>query len=108
MGGLVPIQRRGRVVDSVAETITCSSIQKKKKKKLIVDFREKKKAIQALFISRDCAKRASDFLGVHITEDLTWGTNTVKLVKKTQQRFNILRLLYKNFPKKLMVYFFRC
>ncbi len=34
---------------------------------------------------------STKFLGVHITEDLTWTTNTMSLSKKAQQRLNFQR-----------------
>ena len=55
--------------------------------------------------------RVTDFrcLGVHISEDLTWGTNTAELVKKAQQRLYFLRVLKRhNIPQKLLVSFYRC
>ena len=49
------------------------------------------------------------FLGVDITEDLTWGVNTTGLVKKAQQRLYFLRLLRKNnIPQKLLLSFYHC
>ena len=82
-----------------------------KTKELIVDFRNKKTDIQPLHISGECVERVTDFrfLGVHISEDLTWGTNTAELVKKAQQRLNFLRILKRhNSPQKLLVSFYRC
>ncbi len=67
--------------------------------------------IQPLLISKDCVERVSDFcfLGVHITEDLTWGANTAELVKKAQQRLYFLRVLRKNnIPQNLLVSFYGC
>uniref|UniRef100_UPI0037E88240 NLR family CARD domain-containing protein 3-like n=1 Tax=Semicossyphus pulcher TaxID=241346 RepID=UPI0037E88240 len=82
-----------------------------KTKELIVDFTKKKTDIQPLHISGECVERVSDFrfLGVHISEDLTWGTNTAELVKKAQQRLYFLRVLKRhNIPQKLLVSFYRC
>lgn len=49
------------------------------------------------------------FLGVTITEDLTWGDNTAGIVGKSQQRLYFLRRLRRaNLPQKLLVNFYRC
>ena len=82
-----------------------------KTKELVVDFRRKRTAIQPLMIEGVCVERVSDFrfLGVHISEDLTWGVNTTGLVKKAQQRLYFLRILRKNnICQKLLVSFYRC
>ena len=76
-----------------------------------MDFRKKKTDIQPLRISGECVERVTDFcfLGVLISEDLTWGTNTAELVKKAQQRLYFLRILKRhNIPQKLPVSFYRC
>ncbi len=48
-----------------------------------------------LTIDSSTVERVSStkFLGVHITEDLTWTTNTMSLSKKAQQRLHFLRRL---------------
>ncbi|XP_078019488.1 uncharacterized protein LOC117251154 [Epinephelus lanceolatus] len=82
-----------------------------KTKELIVDFRRKKMDIQPLHIRGECVKRVSvfRFLGVHITDNLTWCTNTAELVKKAQQRLYFLRILNRhNIPQKLPVSFYHC
>ncbi|KAI4873631.1 hypothetical protein NFI96_022545 [Prochilodus magdalenae] len=44
------------------------------------------------------------FLATHISEDLSWTTNTMPLVKKAQQRLYFLRILRKtNLQEKLLV-----
>ena len=56
-------------------------------------------------------ERVTDFsfLGVHISEDLTWGTNTAELVKKAQQRLYFLRVLKRhNISQNLLVSFYCC
>ncbi len=62
----------------------------------VVDFR-RTNSIDHPPLTIDCStvERVSStkFLGVHITEDLTWSTNTMSLSKKAQQRLHFLRLL---------------
>ncbi|KAI2647404.1 hypothetical protein H4Q32_025832 [Labeo rohita] len=49
------------------------------------------------------------FLGTHISEDLTWTTNTSSLVKKAHQRLFFLRTLKKNqLSLAILVNFYRC
>ncbi|KAI3356309.1 hypothetical protein L3Q82_017200, partial [Scortum barcoo] len=49
------------------------------------------------------------FLGVHISEDLTWTTGCSKLVKKAHQRLFFLRTLRKNhLSSDILVNFYRC
>ena len=82
-----------------------------KTKELIVDFRKKKTDIQPLHTSGECVERVTDFrfFGVHISEDLTWGTNMAELVKKAQQRLYFLRIMKRhNIPQQLLVSFYHC
>lgn len=57
-----------------------------KTKKLIVDFRREKGSIHD-HINGMAVKCVSNFkvLGTHITEELSWTTNTSRLVKKAYQ-----------------------
>ncbi len=49
------------------------------------------------------------FLGTHISEDLTWTTNTSSLVKKAHQCLFFLRTLKKNhLSPAILVNFYRC
>ncbi len=51
---------------------------------------------------------AMQFLGVHITEDLTWTTNTMSLSKKAQQRLHFLRRLKRaSLPPPILTTFYR-
>ena len=61
-------------------------------KEMIVDFRSKAD-YSLLYISSSAVEKVSStqFLGVHITEDLSWSLNTTHLVKKAQQRMHFLR-----------------
>ncbi len=47
------------------------------------------------------------FLGVHITEDLSWTNNTAALAKKAQQRLYFLRKLREPEPRPIMCTFYR-
>ncbi len=51
---------------------------------------------------------STKFLGVHITEDLTWTTNTMSLSKKAQQRLHFLRRLKRaSLPPPILTTFYR-
>lgn len=69
-----------------------------KTKELVVDFRRNKHNIQPLNIDGVCVERVSGFrfLGVNISEDLTWGLHTAELAKKAQKRLYFLRVLRNN------------
>ena len=52
--------------------------------------------------------KSTKFLGVHITDDLTWTTNTTFLVKKAQQRLHLLRRMRRaNLPPSALTTFYR-
>ncbi|KAJ8407061.1 hypothetical protein AAFF_G00287370 [Aldrovandia affinis] len=70
------------------------ALNTKKTKELIVDFRK---------------TRLFKFLGVHISEDLSWTFNTSSLVKKAHQRLFFLRRLRKaHLSPQILVNFYRC
>ncbi len=49
------------------------------------------------------------FLGVHISEDLSWSLNTSKLVKKAQQHLYFLRRLHKaHLSPQILINFYCC
>ena len=80
------------------------------KTKVIIDFRRNGTDHAPLHINGDCVERVPSFkfLGVHITEKLSWSTNTTALVKKAQQRLHFLRVLRRNRPEeRLPVAFYR-
>ena len=82
-----------------------------KTKEVIIDYRRKDNTIPPLVISGDAVERAPSFrfLGVHLDEDLTWGTNTSAITKKAHQRLHFLRVLRNNkLPQELLVSFYRC
>ncbi|KAL6479062.1 hypothetical protein MHYP_G00124950 [Metynnis hypsauchen] len=82
------------------------TLNSSKTKELIIDFRRKGAVPTPLYINVDCVERVPSFrfLGTHISEDLSWTTNTIAVVKKAQQRLYFLRILRKNnFQEKLLV-----
>ncbi len=63
-----------------------------------------------LTIDSSTVERVSStkFPGVHITEDLTWTTNTTSLSKKAQQRLHFLRRLKRaSLPPPILTTFYR-
>ncbi len=81
-----------------------------KTKQLIIDFRKHRLEPAPLHIHGDRAERVSTFkfLGVQISEDLSWTRNTTTAVKKTQQRLHFLRVLWRNMlEEQLLVSFYR-
>ncbi len=76
----------------------CLSLNVSKTKELIVDFRKRKqRPYTPLMISGTPEERVSSFkyLGVNISEDLTWTTHIQTQVKKARQRLYHLRQLRK-------------
>ena len=82
-----------------------------KTKEVIVDFRRSRKMDHApLLIEGEVVERVDNikFLGLHITSDLSWSTNTSCLVKKAQQRLFFLRKLkHAGLSSRLLVNFYR-
>ncbi|KAI4889294.1 hypothetical protein NFI96_000254 [Prochilodus magdalenae] len=66
-----------------------------KTKELKVDFRKQERVHTPITIDGAAVERVSSFkfLGVHITEELTWTEHTTRVVKKAQQRLFFLRRL---------------
>uniref|UniRef100_A0A8C2DCQ4 Alkylated DNA repair protein AlkB homologue 8 N-terminal domain-containing protein n=1 Tax=Cyprinus carpio TaxID=7962 RepID=A0A8C2DCQ4_CYPCA len=64
------------------------SLNVEKTKEIVVDFRRVHTQYAPLTINGATVERVSStkFLGVHITEDLSWTDNTAALAKKAQQR----------------------
>ncbi|KAI3351059.1 hypothetical protein L3Q82_005626 [Scortum barcoo] len=82
-----------------------------KTKELIVDFRRNADPHTPIHIKGMTVERVNSFkfLGVHISEDLTWTTGCSKLVKKAHQRLFFLRTLRKNhLSSDILVNFYRC
>ncbi len=62
-----------------------------------MDFRRQSREHTPITIDKTPVERVNSFkfLGVHITEDLTWSTHTDAVLKKTHQRLFFLRRLRK-------------
>ncbi|KAL0183386.1 hypothetical protein M9458_022761, partial [Cirrhinus mrigala] len=75
-----------------------------------LNFRRNSVDHPPLIIDSSAVERVSStkFLGVHITEDLTWTTNTMSLSKKAQQRLHFLRRLKRaSLPPPILTTFYR-
>ncbi|XP_037401999.1 uncharacterized protein LOC119265423 [Pygocentrus nattereri] len=86
------------------------TLNSSKAKELIIDFQQKGAVPTPLYINGDCVGRVPSFrfLGTHISEDLSWTTNTMAVVKKVQQRIYFLRILRKNnLQEKMLVSYYR-
>lgn len=86
------------------------SLNVDKTKEIVVDFRRAPTQHATLTINGATVERVSStkFLGVHITEDLSWTLNTAALVKKSQQRLYFLRKLRRaRAPPSIMYSFYR-
>ncbi|KAK3539364.1 hypothetical protein QTP70_003850 [Hemibagrus guttatus] len=83
-----------------------------KTKELIVDFRKSSSSRHSpIYINGSEVEHVSSFkfLGVHISEDLSWHQNTSTLVRKAQQRLYFLRRLKKvHHSPKILSNFYRC
>ncbi len=68
-----------------------------KTKELVVDYRRQSREHTPITIDKTPVERLSSFkfLGVHITEDLTWSAHTDAVLKKAHQRLFFLRWLRK-------------
>ncbi|KAI3365931.1 hypothetical protein L3Q82_009695, partial [Scortum barcoo] len=79
---------------------------------LIVDFRKvKRETHDPIHINGMAVERVSSFkfLGTHISENLSWTTNTSSLIKKAHQRLFFLRTLKKNhLSTAILGNFYRC
>ncbi len=86
------------------------SLNVEKMKEIVVDFRRVHTQHAPLTINGATVERASSnkFLGVNITEDLSWTNNTAALAKKAQQRLYFLRKLRRvRAPTPIMRTFYR-
>ncbi len=68
-----------------------------KTKELVVDYRRQSRVHTPITIDKTPVERVNSFkfLGVHITEDLTWSAHTDAVLKKAHQRLFFLRRLRK-------------
>ncbi len=84
----------------------------KKTKETIVDFRKTGQDKHSpLSIGNEVVERVTEFtfLGVIVSEDLSWSTNTAAVVGKAQQRLYYLRKLKSaTIPRQLVVNFYNC
>ncbi len=86
------------------------SLNVEKTKEIVVDFRRVHTQHAPLTINGATVERVSStkFLGVYITEDLSWTNNTAALAKKAQQRLYFLRKLRRaSAPASIMCTFYR-
>ncbi|KAL0195209.1 hypothetical protein M9458_008781, partial [Cirrhinus mrigala] len=86
------------------------SLNVSKTKEVVMDFRRNSVDHPPLTIDSSAVERVSSikFLGVHITEDLTWTTNVTSLNKKGQQRLHFLRRLKRaSLPPPILTTFYR-
>ncbi|KAL0174486.1 hypothetical protein M9458_030454, partial [Cirrhinus mrigala] len=86
------------------------SLNVSKTKEVVMDFRRNSVDHPLLTLDSSAVERVSSikFLGVHITEDLTWTTNTMSLSKKAQQHLHFLcRLKRASLPPPILTTFYR-
>ncbi len=87
------------------------SLNVEKTKAVVLDFRRRNSIDHPpLTINSSTVERvrSTKFLGVHITEELTWTTNTMSLSKKAQQRLHFLRRLkIASLPPPILTTFYR-
>ncbi len=97
------------LTDCFTSTLTLCCLQEETKE-IVVDFRRVHTQHAPLTINGATVERVSStkFLGVHITEDLSWTNNTAALAKKAQQRLYFLRKLRRaRAPAPIMCTFYR-
>ena len=86
------------------------SLNVMKTKEIVVDFRRAPTQHLPLTINGAAVERVSStkFLGVHLSEDLSWSSNTASLARKAQQRLYFLRRLRRaRAPVPIMRTFYR-
>ncbi len=82
-----------------------------KTKELVVDFRRQSTEHTPISIDKTPVERVNSFkfLGVHITEDITWSAHTDAVLKKAQQRLFFLRRLRKfGMSPRILRSFYTC
>ncbi len=80
-------------------------------KELVVDYRRQSRAHTPITIDKTPVERVNSFkfLGVHITEDLTWSAHTDAVLKKAHQRLFLLRRLRKfGMSSRILRSFYTC
>ena len=86
------------------------SLNVDKTKELVIDFRRTLHKHNPLCINNLPVQivQSTKFLGIHITDDLSWTLNTTHITKKAQQRLYFLRRLRKaNLPTSILTTFYR-
>lgn len=86
------------------------SLNVDKTKEMVVDFRRVQRDHSPLNIGGSPVEivQSTKFLGVHLTENLTWSLNTSHTAKKAQQRLYFLRRLRKaHLPPPILTMFYR-
>ncbi|XP_072105251.1 uncharacterized protein [Mobula birostris] len=88
------------------------ALNTQKIKEIIVDFRHARSHTHVpIYINGTVVERVSSFkfLGVHISEDLTWSLNSSILIKKAQQRLYFLRSMKKaHLCPRILTDFYSC
>ncbi|KAG5282896.1 hypothetical protein AALO_G00035910 [Alosa alosa] len=106
---LDPFQFAYRAKRSTEDAI-CSALHPAlthlEKKRLICHTQHLPLTIDGAVVERASSTK---FLGVHISEDLSWTTNTASLAKRAQRRLYFLRKLRRaSAPPAIMTTFYRC
>ncbi|KAI2650641.1 putative RNA-directed DNA polymerase from transposon BS [Labeo rohita] len=86
------------------------ALNTKKTKEIIVDFRRHSTDLAPLYINGEGVERVHTFrfLGVFISDNISWTVNTTAIIKKAQQRLYFLRVLRKhNLDSSLLLTFYR-
>ena len=82
-----------------------------KTKEMIIDFRRNKPFYEPIIIDETEVEQIDvfKFLGIYITNDLTWHFNCTELLKKARQRLYFLRVLSSfKVNKDILVNFYSC
>ena len=109
-------QQRWVGLQGVGPTVWCANnnlaLNTKKTKELIVDYRKSNDGKHTTIRNNGTAVgyvASFKFLGVHISEDLSWTLSTSTLIKKAHQRLFFLRRLKKvHLSPQILVNFYRC
>ncbi|KAI4882102.1 hypothetical protein NFI96_000102 [Prochilodus magdalenae] len=99
------------IISKCFEKLNNLSLNVNKTKELIVDFRKQEGVHTPITINGAAVERVSSFkfLGVHITEELTWTEHTTRVVKKAQQRlFFLTRLKRFGMDTRILRTFYTC
>ena len=78
---------------------------------MIVDFRRNKVPLDPVIINDTIVEQVSiaKFLGIFLSNDLTWHFNCTEILKKARQRLYFLRSLASyNVDKEILICFYRC